>query len=244
MRTLALIPARAGSKGIVDKNTRPFHGKPLLSWAVDVGNATCKWTYVTTESGRIAQVGLDAGAAFIMRPKSLAQDGTPMLPVVKNALEAVAHRKPEVIVLLQPTQPLRTAEHVRFALDLLKEKKADSVVSVVEVPAHYRPGYVVMHGVGGLRMWASGQGLDDGPTRRQQTGPAYSRDGTVYAIRREVIESGQLYGEYCLPLVIPPSQTCNIDTEEDWRKAEWMKRDAEEQRRHSEKREAGIQASV
>ena len=220
MRTLALIPARAGSRGIVGKNLRPFAGVPLMYRAMAIGQQTCSETRISTNLPHVE------GPMILRRPDELAQDDTPMLPVVQHAVRYFAerHDAPEVVVLLQPTQPLRTKLHVLTALRLLEETGADSVVSVVQIPAHYSPDYVVDIAGTPERLcpftaeWLAP--LDSMPTRRQDARPAYSRDGTVYAIKRQTIESGSLYGSHCVPLVIPSHESANLDSEDDWIRAE------------------------
>lgn len=218
MKTLALVPARSGSKGIPGKNTRDFCGKPLLAWAVEIGKATCSRTFVTTDEASIGFIGAQHGAGVILRPKALATDEAPMLPVVQDALPQLLPWEPDVVVLLQPTQPLRTAQHVQQALWRLETSHADSVVSIVEIPAHYTPDFAMKIEDGCLLSF-----LGENPTRRQDCRSAYSRDGTCYAVRREVILAGSLYGADCCPFIIPHSESVNLDTEEDWERAEAMK---------------------
>lgn len=226
MRTLGLIPARAGSKGIPGKNRRLFVGVPLVYRALSIGRATCDHAVISTDEP-------DAhGSLILHRPPELAQDDTPMFPVVKHALDYYLDHPglglyPDAIVLLQPTQPLRTIEHVLTALRMLEETGADSVVSVVQIPAHYSPDYAL--DIGGQQVGPFTTACDCGsgfsrvdrmPSRRQDARPAYSRDGTVYAIKRETIEAGSLYGQHCVPLVIPSHESANLDTEDDWTRAE------------------------
>jgi CMP-N,N'-diacetyllegionaminic acid synthase len=213
VRTLALIPARSGSRDVPNKNTRDFCGKPLFRWAAEVGLATCDRTYVCTD--RVLHPGGGGGVGMIIAGPPIHTDTCPMLWVVQDAIDRVDGG--DVIVLLQPTQPLRTADHIRAALEMLEETDADSVVSVVEIPAHYSPDYAVRVENNWLVV------NEEGPTRRQEARKAYSRDGTVYAVRREVVESGSLYGDCCRALLIPHSQSVNIDDEEDWQRAEAMK---------------------
>jgi len=210
MKTLALIPARSGSKGIPGKNTRIFWGKPLMAWAIRVGQETCNRTYVTTDDPKVALVAARYGAQILIRPRRLAEDDTPMLPVVQHALEAL-HDEPEIVVLLQPTQPLRTPRHVREGLALL-ESPWDSVVSVVRLPEHHAPELVARLDHGALVQ--VGEGL-----RRQDTAPAYVRDGTFYITRSEVIRNGTLYGN-CRAYEVPERESVTIDTESDWARAE------------------------
>lgn len=219
MLASALIPARGGSKGIPKKNLRPFCGRPLLSWAIQVALETCSEVYVSTEDDDIAALARDAGAMVIHRPRELAADDTPMLPVVQHALSQMDPIT-DVLVLLQPTQPLREAKHILQACRVLEDTGVDSVVSVVQVPAHYSPDYVMRLEDGELHPYMT-KVVE--PTRRQQAAPAYSRDGTVYVVRRRIILSGSLYGSHCRPLIMQPSESANIDTESDWQWAEYMR---------------------
>jgi CMP-N,N'-diacetyllegionaminic acid synthase len=123
-----------------------------------------------------------------------------------------------VIVLLQPTSPLRRPSHVRDAVTMLRETKADSVVTVVELPRHLSPDYVMRIDDGLLRPF-----LPDGAplTRRQDARPAYSRDGTVYACWRATLDRwGTIYGERCQPLIVNAADSLSIDTPDDWAEAE------------------------
>lgn len=211
MKTLALVPARSGSKGVPGKNTRDFCGRPLMAWAIQIGRLTCDETYVSTDDPNIGLLASQYGAKVIVRPAELATDEAPMLPVIQHALAALEGTfEPDVVVLLQPTQPLRTAEHVRRAMTLLTDDW-DSVVSVVESVS---PDLISMIYAGRLI-------LPSEVTRRQDARPGYVRDGTVYVIRREAIDEGTLYGD-CRAMVIPAGESVNIDTEEDWRQAERM----------------------
>ena len=130
---------------------------------------------------------------------SLAQDDTPMLPVITHALDTLAASGwvPDIVVLLQPTSPLRRPEHVRAAVDQLRQTGADSVVTVVELARHLSPDYVMRVEDGRLRPF-----LPEGArvTRRQDARPAFSREGTVYACWRSTIERyGSIYGDEGTP---------------------------------------------
>jgi len=221
MKTLGLVPARAGSKGIIGKNLRPFAGVPLMYRALAIGQQTCDEARISTNLPHVE------GLAILRRPDELAQDDTPMLPVVQHAVNwfRERHRSFDAVVLLQPTQPLRTKNHVLDALRLLESTGADSVVSVVQIPAHYSPDYAVaVHeypsGRVAMMPFLEQYSPTNWGTCRQRCRPAYSRDGTVYAIKRETIEKGSLYGSHCVPLVIPSHESVNLDTEEDWTRAE------------------------
>ena len=219
MKTLAVVPARAGSKGIPGKNKRVFCGKPLVSWAIECGQRTCSAVAVTTDDPDVIDIADQYGLEPIVRPEDLAQDDTPMLDVLRHVLACYEPRLPEVVVLLQPTQPLRTDEQILRALSLLSQRKtADSVVSVVQVPPHMCPDYAV-------RIEANQLRLQTNAVRRQDCRPAYYRDGTVYAMRSELLARGAMYGR-SLPMVLDADESVTIDTERDWRRAEslWRRR--------------------
>ncbi len=220
---LALVPARGGSKGIPDKNIRPLAGRTLLEYAAEAASASAVVDRVvlSTDSERVAEAGRRAGLEVpFIRPSELAQDDTPMLPVIDHAVEFLAQRgwDAEMVVLLQPTSPLRTAAHIRTAVQELRDSGADSVVTVVELPRHVSPDYVMRIDDGRLVPF-----LPDGEriTRRQDARPAFVRDGTVYAFwTRTLRETRSIYGQNCRPLVLPARESITIDTQNDWHDAE------------------------
>jgi CMP-N,N'-diacetyllegionaminic acid synthase len=220
---LAIVPARGGSKGVPDKNLRPLAGRTLLEYTAEAARASgvIDRLVLSTDSAAIAAAGRQAGIeAPFMRPADLARDDSPMLPVLQHAIGELARGgwSPELVVLLQPTSPLRRAAHVREAVERLRQSGADSVVTVIEVPKHLSPDYVMRIDGGVLRPF-----LPEGEriTRRQDVRPAYSRDGTVYAFRRDTLERfGSIYGERCLPLLIDAHDSLSIDTPDDWAAAE------------------------
>jgi CMP-N-acetylneuraminic acid synthetase len=219
---LALVPARSGSKGVPGKNSRAMAGRTLLDYVAEAArqSGVVDRLVLTTDSEEIAAVGRRAGLEVpFLRPSHLAQDDTPMLPVVRHALDQVvgAGWAPDIIVLLQPTSPLRRPTHIRDAVALLRSTGADSVVTVLELPRHLSPDYVMRIDDGRLVPF-----LHEGArvTRRQDARPAYSRDGTVYACRAETVRLGSLYGDDCRPLLVEAEDSLSIDSPADWAAAE------------------------
>jgi CMP-N-acetylneuraminic acid synthetase len=222
-RVLAIVPARGGSKGVPGKNVRKLAGRTLLDYAALAArdSGVIDRIVLSTDSAEIADAGKRAGLEVpFMRPSNLAQDDTPMLPVIQHAVEALTADgwTTDVIVLLQPTSPLRRPSHVRDAVTMLKETMADSVVSVVELPRHLSPDYVMRIEDGVLRPFlAEGANV----TRRQDARPAYSREGTVYVCWRDTLEKwGNIYGERCQPLILDAADSLSIDSPADWSEAE------------------------
>jgi CMP-N,N'-diacetyllegionaminic acid synthase len=224
---LGLVPARAGSKGIPGKNLRLLAGRPLVAHAIEAARASgiVDRVVVSTDSEEIAAAGRAAGAEVpFLRPAALATDEAPMLPVVLHAVAELEREgwSPAVVVLLQPTAPLRRPEHIRAAIRLLERTGCDAVVSVVAIPAHYAPDFALKV-VGDRLEFFLPEGART--TRRQDARPAYSRDGSVYAVRRDVLVTQQsLYGRDCRPLVLPRSESANLDDPEDWARAEALLR--------------------
>lgn len=222
---LGLVPAREGSKGVPGKNIRLLAGRSLLEYTARAAYASgvLDRVILSTDAEEIAEAGRAAGLEVpFLRPAELAQDVTPMLPVVEHALSALKTEGwvPDLIVLLQPTSPLRRPHHIRSAVTMLRETEADSVVSVVELPRHLSPDYVMRIENGVLLPF-----LSDGPrvARRQDARPAYAREGTVYAFRRATLEHfGNIYGADCRPLVVDPAESLSIDSPADWNAAERM----------------------
>ena len=222
---LALIPARAGSKGIPGKNFKPLAGRtPLVRAAVCAWQAGISETVVSSDHPLGVTVMTDEFTARRLdRPAGLAQDDTPMIDVVKHALAAIPGPPDQIILLVQPTQPLRQPKHLQQAVALLQETQADSVVSVVELPRSHSYELLVAIRSGGGYLHPCGSTWSDRPQRRQDAEPSYLCDGTVYAFRRHTVTKygyGTIYGKHVRPLIIPAEETCALDTPEDWAEAE------------------------
>jgi CMP-N,N'-diacetyllegionaminic acid synthase len=215
VHVVALIPARGGSKGIPRKNLAPLAGKPLLHWAIDAALSadTVTRLVVSTDDDEIAAAAGDA--ELLRRPAELAGDDTPMLDVIRHALE---HIEPcDVLVLLQPTSPLRRPEQVDEAVRLLLESGADTVVSVVEVPHRYEPSSLMELHDG--RLVARSE-----PTTRQAKDQLYARNGpAILAVRPSGLGDG-LYGGNVVGYVMDERDSLDIDTPHDLELAEQLLR--------------------
>jgi CMP-N,N'-diacetyllegionaminic acid synthase len=224
MRILALIPARGNSKGVPEKNLRPINGKSLVERAFEVAirSDVADRVILSTDSGEIAEHGRSLGLEIpFLRPAALADDTTPMIDVAQHALHELAGDgyAPDALLLLQPTSPCRTPDHLRTAVRLLAH--SDAVCSVAPVPKALCPHYVMTIQGGYLFHF-----LPEGAkyTRRQDVPDAYRRDGTVYLTRTEVVLAGGFYGERCVPLVLDEDESLTIDTPDEWARAEaWLK---------------------
>ena len=228
MHVLGVIPARGGSKGIPGKNLAQFAGRPLIALTIDAARASRRLArvIVSTDDDAIAAEAARLGAEVpFLRPVALAQDDTPMLPVLAHAATEMGRQSPplpEAVVLLQPTSPLRTAEHIDAAIDLLEQSGSDSVVSVVEVPHQYSPVSVMQLDHGRLVPYGGTATV----TRRQDKPLVYARNGpAVLAVRTSVLlEARNLYGTDVRPLVMGHDESVDIDTSWELELVDWLLR--------------------
>ena len=136
-RLLALIPARGGSKRIPSKNIHEIGGKPLIAWSIEsaLKAPSVDRVVVTTDSEEIAKIAIKYGADVpFLRPDDLASDSADSMDSVLHAIRYLENTGDiyEYLLLLQPTSPMRSAEHIEQSIKLLKEKDADSIVGVTE----------------------------------------------------------------------------------------------------------------
>lgn len=229
---LALIPARGGSKSIPRKNIKPFLGYPLLAYSIAAGlqAETVTRVVVSTDDEEIAAVARAYGAEVpFLRPAHLAQDATPDLPVFVHALRWLAERegfRPEVVVQLRPTTPVRPPGMVDEAVRLLLSRpEADSLRGVVPSGQNpYKMWRIAPDGT--LRPLLTLEGVAEPYNApRQSLPPTYWQTGHIDAIRtRTILEKGSMSGQVILPLVLDPAYTVDLDTPLDWLRAESLVR--------------------
>jgi CMP-N,N'-diacetyllegionaminic acid synthase len=224
MRVLGLIPARGGSRGIPRKNIKMLRGKPLV-WYTAAAALAARYlsrVILSTEDEEIAEVGQGCGLEVpFMRPLELAGDETPTLDVVLHAVSYLEQRgeRYDAFCLLQPTNPLRRSEDIDRCIELLKEREASAVVSILPIPAEYHPFWSYIETEDGHITLVTGE-LNP-VTRRQDLPPAYYRDGSVYVTRRDVlVNERSLFGRRLVGYPMDPKRHVNIDTQEDWDRAE------------------------
>ncbi len=222
---LAIIPARGGSKSIPRKNIRPFAGHPLIAYSIAAGLAaeTVNRVVVSTDDEQIAAISRRYGAETpFMRPEEFSQDDTPDLPVFQHALRWLRENegyRPEMIVQLRPTSPLRRVRHIDQAVHRLLDRPEANAVRTVCVPFQ-NP----------FKMW---QIANDGfmtpliqiehpepyNLPRQALPEVYWQTGYVDAAwSKTILEKNSMTGERILPLEIEASEWIDIDSPDDWRR--------------------------
>lgn len=227
---LALIPARGGSKSIPRKNIRLFAGHPLIAYSIAAGlqAQTVTRVIVSTDDEQIAAVARQYGAETpFLRPAEYAQDNTTDLPVFQHALGWLAEHEnyhPEIVIQLRPTSPIRPLDCVDSAVQLLIEHpEADSVRGVVSSGQDpHKMWRITLDGR--LAPLLTVPGLAEPYNAPRQTlPPTYWQTGHIDAIRISTIEAKKsLSGDIILPLILDPKYTIDIDTLNDWQRAEWL----------------------
>jgi CMP-N,N'-diacetyllegionaminic acid synthase len=182
---------------------------------------------VSTDDEEIAQIGRDSGAEVpFLRPDELARDDTPSLPVAQHTVRWLMEHEgwePDVLVLLQPTSPLRQARHIDEALGLIGETAADTVVSVIAVPHRFSPYSLMQLQDGRLcDFWREPLPFDR--FRRQNLPMLYARNGPAILVSRVAVifECQSFYGQRVIPYVMNEAESVDIDTPDDLRWAEWL----------------------
>lgn len=222
-KVLGVIPARAGSKGVVGKNLRPVAGEPLIAHAIRAAKESRRLTayLVTTDGVDIAEAARQRDCPVVLRPPELAADETPMPPVLRHALEQAeaehGHRF-DALVLLQPTSPIRTGDDIDAVIAmLLDEGELDSVISVCPVEDEHPARMYRLDDAGRMEpLWP-----DLEMSRRQDLPALYHRNGALYATRRRVlVDEGVIVGRRRRAYVMPREHLVNIDDERDLKIAE------------------------
>lgn len=228
MKVLGIVTARGGSKGIPGKNLKLLGGRPLIDYSIDAANDTPLDRLIcSTEDRKIADVARSLGCEVpFMRPAELARDETPHLPVIVHAvtwLRDHGNYRPDAVVILQPTSPLRSAADIAAALRMLELSGADSVVSVSEVTAHAHPMRMLrVDDEGMATLFVSGEPVRNRINRRQDLPKAWVMNGAIYACRTDVLFAAEpsLYGDRVVAYPMPAERSISIDDMADWAAAE------------------------
>lgn len=223
MRLLAVIPARGGSKGVPRKNLRLLAGRPLVAWSIAAAReaAGVDRVVVSTDDAEIAAVSRSFGAEVMMRPPELARDDSPTLAALRHVvetLEAAEGYRPDAVLTLQPTSPLRTARHIDEAAALFAaDPAADSLVSCVPVPHIFHPRSVMKQDADGYLVPYL---ADPQPTRRQDKEPVFARNGAAVYITRTARLAEFVFGGRLIAYMMDEESSIDIDAEADLVRAE------------------------
>ncbi len=225
--TLAIIPARGGSKAVPRKNIRVVGGKPLIAYTIETALAAGELFHrviVSTDDAEIAEIAKHYGAEVpFMRPGELSGDHVPTLPVLQHAVDFVEKQDSltlDGVFLLQPTAPLRTVADIAAALEIARKEDCDSVISVVQVFAVHP---ILMKRIEDNCLTDYCMVEKEGTRRQDYNPPAYMRNGAIYLTRRNVLmNENSIWGQKICPYVMPPDRSVSIDDDMDLRLLEIM----------------------
>ena len=221
---LGLIPARGGSKGLPRKNIKPLLGKPLIAWTIEQALVSkyLDKVVVSTDDKEIAEISKKYGADVpFIRPKQLAEDNAKGIDVVLNALdwfrENDKRKQYDLIMLLQPTSPLRKSEDINKAIELLFLKKAKAIVSVCEADHH--PLWAnTLPGDGCMKDFIRKEIINK---NRQELPKFYRLNGAIYLAYCNYIEKCKsFFNKDTFAYIIPKERSIDIDNEIDFKLAE------------------------
>lgn len=211
-KVLAIIPARGGSKGVPRKNIRDVAGKPLIAWSIEAGKRSryIDRLMVSTEDAEIAEVARRCGAEVpFLRPAHLAKDDTPGIDPVLHAIAELPGY--DLVVLLQPTSPLRDSADIDGCLELCLSTGASGCVSVTEPDKSPYWMYTVT-GEGTMRPLLE----PEGATRRQDLPTVWALNGAVYVARVEnLVAERSFVTADTRAYPMPKDRSADIDTEID-----------------------------
>ena len=222
-KILAIIPARCGSKGIRRKNLQKLSGKPLIVHTIIAAKKTksINKIIVSTDDKEIGKISKNNGAEVpFLRPKQISKDTSSTIEVIKHALKFLQENQsyvPDIIILLQPTSPLRTSQLITKTINTLKKSKATSVITVSKITKHPYASY-----------WLKNDFLKpfekNSPkySRRQEFPDLFFPTGAVYTFWYDTLKKfNSLYGPKIKPIVVR-DEDIDIDNLRDLFFAEMM----------------------
>jgi CMP-N,N'-diacetyllegionaminic acid synthase len=224
MRILGLIPARSGSKGVPRKNIKLLGGKPLIAYTIEAAINSMQFTdvVVSTDDTEIANIAKKHGAKVpFIRPVNLSTDTAKSIDVVIHALEILENSGAsyDAICLLQPTNPFRTEQFIIDAINKFITERTETLLSVLPVPSEFNPHWTFEINSEGYLDIATGE--KEIITRRQELPVALYRDGSIYLVLTDTIKTRKsFYGKTIGYIEADINRHINIDTMEDWKKAE------------------------
>ena len=220
---LAIIPARGGSKRIPRKNVREFCGKPIIAWSIEAAleSGCFDHVIVSTDDNEIADIALYYGAEVpFIRPAELSNDTAATIPVIKHAIEWFSEngQKPEFVCCIYATAPFVTKEDLIHGYDIITASNVDYAFSVTSYAFPIQRAIRLTH-ENRIKMFQP----ENFNTRSQDLEEAYHDAGQFYWGKSDSwLASKPIFNADSMPIILPRHRVQDIDTQEDWIRAEWM----------------------
>ncbi len=216
-KIIAIIPARSGSKGLKDKNIKEINSKPLICYTVDSAIKSNVFDYiiVSTDSEKYAQIAKKSGASVpFLRSEKNSSDSSGSWDAVREVIDKLKKEQNlefDIVVLLQPTSPLRNETHIKEALELFFKKQADTLFSVCETP---HP----MFWCNTLDETLSAKDFvkKEYQKQRQQLPKSYTLNGAIYILKTENLKNLDFYTDKGFAYIMDKASSIDIDTEIDF----------------------------
>jgi len=215
MSVLAIIPARGGSKEIKNKNLISLKGKKLIQFTLEesIKSKIIDRIFVSSDSNKILKFAKKFGVSIIKRPRTISLDDSKTFDCVKHLLKylkKIENYSPKFIIILQPTSPFRSHLHIDDALTkLIKNKKADSLVSCIKVPHHFTPQKLMLIKKNNFLEF------DKRIIMRQKIKNYFARNGAaIYIFNYEKVKNN-LFGKKVIPYIMDKKSSLDIDDLED-----------------------------
>lgn len=227
-KILAVIPARAGSKGISGKNMKQLGGKPLVQYSIENALMSQYLTSIIISSNCAETLTFATSFPKIrtpfVRPEYLSKDETPTIQVLHHALGYMKSLQEtyDWVCLLQPTSPFRNKHLIDNCIEHLISQNADSLFTAKKIPPQFNPHWAFEIREGQV---CRTTGEQDIISRRQDLPETWYRDGQVYIASADLIKNMRLYGDHLTIFPNLNSPNINLDTMEDWIKTENIIRD-------------------
>ncbi len=215
-KILGLIPARAGSKGLKNKNILKINGKPLIQYTIDAAKNSklISEIYVTSDCKKVYNISKKNNLNFIKRPKNLAGDGTQIFDVIIHSINHLSriNKKFDYVALLQPTTPLKTSLFIDLGIKKIILDKSDSLTSVYKVDDNHPARMYKINKKKLVPLFNKSQALN-----RQKLENIYHRDGNIYIFKiKSLLKYKNLYGKKNSPLILNSKYKLNIDNKLDF----------------------------
>ena len=230
MKILCLIPARSGSKGIEHKNIKSFYNKPLIYWTIIQALSSKYKKYmriiVTTDSQEYAKIALKYGAEVpFIRPKNISQDDSTDFQFIDHALTWLKKNEnynPDFIVQLRPTQPCRSISDIDECINIFiqNRNKYNSLRTVVKIEKSPYKMYNIENNILNP-LFKQYQDISEPYNQCRQVLPdTYLHNGYIDILNTDIVSKGQISGSKIYPYIMKKSDIIDIDTLDDWAKAE------------------------
>jgi len=218
-KVLAFIGARSGSKGLIDKNIREFHGKPLIAWTIEAALSSkyIDEVLVSTDSEEYIAIAEKWGAKALLRPSTLSGDEDALIDALSHGYKHAKNEygKFDIVINLQPTSPLRTSVHVDEALQLFNLNENTQVFSCCKVKAKYQ--WIMTCNNQGYADFIDPQQQNQNKHARQNNADIILPNGAIYILSTNDLT--QFYNERTVPYIMDESCSIDIDTEKDFEQA-------------------------